>query len=85
MRRQGKAKALIYRWKAGPAADAEISLPNDAMVIAIEDLMDAFGKAVDEFLKAIEADVDLAELVNHNRRELLCYKPSEPITIYVAA
>jgi hypothetical protein len=76
---QGTIKRLIYRWRSGPDADAEIPLPLNATVVVVEDLFDAFKTAVDRFLKAVELDPDLANTVNTHRMELLCYKPFEVV------
>jgi hypothetical protein len=84
-RREGKAKALVYCWRSGPAADAEIPLPPDAVVIVIEDLIEAFRHAVIRFVESCSQRPELARLVDVNLRELLCYRPCEPVTIYVAA
>jgi len=83
-RRKGAAKALVYYWRSGPAADAEVPLPKDTIVIAIEDLFSAFKNAVDKFFKEISSDDNLWQRVEYNRKELLCYKPFEVVTIHVA-
>lgn len=82
---QGAVKRLVYRWKAGPDADAEIPLPADASVIIIEDLFDGFKGAVDKFFNAVEQNSDFANVVNTHCMELLCYKPFEVVTVHVAA
>ena len=82
---QGAVKRLVYRWKVGPDADAEIPLPADVYVIIIEDLFDGFKAAVDKFFNTVEQNPDFADAVNTHRKELLCYKPFEVVTVHVAA
>jgi hypothetical protein len=85
MSRDGKAQALVYYWKAGPPADATIPLPQNTIIIAVEDLIAALEQAIDNFLIDIDVDDNLMSHVEHNRRELLCYKPYETIAIHLEA
>jgi hypothetical protein len=59
LRREGKAKAIIYFWKNGPNPNAEISLPSDAIVIAIEDLLQCLDEGIVRFLLAVDTDDEL--------------------------
>jgi len=85
LRRNGHAKPLVYCWKSGPAPDAEIPMPPDAIVITVEDLMASLERAIIKFLLAIDSNPSVKSKVDHHRKELLCYKPYETITIHVAA
>lgn len=84
-RSNGTVKRLVYQWRSGPAADAEIALPNDATTIVVEDLFDSFTNAVDGFLGEVEQDSNLADVVNSHLAELLCYRPHEVVTVNVVA
>jgi hypothetical protein len=58
---QGKAKALIYKWRNGPDPDPARTIPlsTDAITLYIEDLRRAVGEAVTTFLGAIENSPEL--------------------------
>jgi len=86
-RREGKAKALIYKWRNGPDPDPnrELPLPKDAIILIVEDLRDALEHGINSFFAAMEKDPELKKRVDHHRKELLCYKPWTSISIHVAA
>jgi hypothetical protein len=83
--REGKAKALFYKWKDGPDPDTARVLPTNAVTICLEDLRAALGNSVTEFLAHVEADSELKKIVESHRLELLCYRPWTAIPIEVAA
>jgi hypothetical protein len=87
LRRQGQAKALIYKWRNGPDPDPArtIPLPADAITLYVEDLRRALHDGVMEFLGAVETSRKLKERVDHHRRQLLCYRPWSAVQIRVAA
>jgi hypothetical protein len=87
LRRQGEAKALIYKWRDGPDPDPNrnIPLPADAITLYVEDLRKALSEALTEFLAGIEGDAALKQRVEHHRQELLCYRPWSAVPIRVAA
>lgn len=80
----GRVKRLIYRWKAGPAADAQRPLPPDSTVLIVEDVFNSFTTAVDRFLEDVKGNSELAVKVESHCGELLCYEPFEVITVQVA-
>jgi hypothetical protein len=84
IRRKDGAKALIYCWRSGPQADARVPLPKDSVVVVVEDLIDAFRAATQRFLEAMEADPNLAIVVDHHLPGLLCYAPFE-VAVHSAA
>jgi hypothetical protein len=87
LRRQGAAKALVYKWKGGPAPDRQHStmIPPDAITLCVEDLRDAVEEAVVSLLAAVDLDQDLKSRVDRHRQELLCYRPWSAVPILVAA
>jgi hypothetical protein len=74
-RREGKALPLVYEWRDGPKADADVPLPKKAEVIVVEELELALTKALNAFLEDVDECADLAKRVNTNLQELLCYIP----------
>lgn len=72
---QGKVKEIYYQWRHGPPAGASLELPGGPIVVNVDDLHDLALRAVDTFNKAVEADRELNDLVEHHLRRLLCYKP----------
>lgn len=81
----GKSKRLIYEWRSGPAADAAQPLPENALVIELEALHQAFETAVREFIIASEVDPEARPRVQHHLRSMLCYEPFPTIAGVVAA
>lgn len=85
--REGVAKTVIYKWRAGPEPDRS-ALPSvrpDAIVLCVEDLWGALREGVESFLKDVERTPQLHERVLYHAQELLCYRPWAPVEIYVAA
>jgi hypothetical protein len=87
LRRDGEAKALIYKWRDGPDPDPNRNIPPpaDALTLYVEDLRQALGEAVIQFLGGIEGDRELKQRVEQHRQELLCYRPWSAVPIRVAA
>jgi hypothetical protein len=88
LRREGNAKALIYKWKGGPDPDPsrKVPLPADAITLHVEDLRQALGDAVKEFFGEMEgSNMELLNTVQNHSSELLCYRPWSAVTIRVAA
>lgn len=87
MRRQGRAKALVYRWREGPFPDPQhrARIPADAITICVEDLHEALNTAVENFLIQIGTDVALKSRIDRHRKDLLCYRPWSAVKIRVAA
>lgn len=80
MARNGVEK-IVYEWRAGPAAGAEVDVPADAVVIVVEDLLDALHGAIQSFLREIERDDATAGRVQIHSASLLCYRPWSPVPI----
>ncbi len=78
-----KAKRLVYQWKAGPPADANTPLPEDAIVITVEVLHRALKDAVHNFIVASEEDPTIKEIVAHHLPALHCYEPFPTISARV--
>lgn len=87
LRRDGDAKAIVYKWRNGPDPDPHrlIPLPANAITLIVEDLRTALGAAVAAFLRDIENDTALRAKVERHSQELLCYRPWTAIQISVAA
>jgi hypothetical protein len=80
-----KAKRLVYQWKAGPLADADTPLPEDAIVITVELLHRALKDAVHNFIVASEEDPTIKETVAHHLLAMLCYEPFPVLSAIVEA
>ncbi|MGH7389042.1 MAG: hypothetical protein ACREM3_06225 [Candidatus Rokuibacteriota bacterium] len=85
LQKQGSARQLIYEWRQGPQADAEIPLPPDAIVIQVEGLHQAFKVAVDRFLVAADTEAETKNRVRRHLKALLCYRPWPLLAAQVAA
>ena len=81
--RAGSARHIIYMWKDGPSPTPESrsNLPNDAIIIVVEHLVDALQNAMNAFAIDIEDDDDLKQRMRHHIKTLLCYKPCNPIPL----
>ena len=86
-RREGEAKALIYKWRNGPDPDPKRKVPlsKDAITIIVEDLRDSLERGINNFYEAIERKPELKKIVDRHQKELLCYKPWRSIPIHTAA
>lgn len=83
--RQGKANAIVYEWRSGPPADASAPLPEGALTLVVEDLHQAFQKAVHKFIIASEMEPQVRAIVRHHLRTLLCYRPWPQLIAHAAA
>jgi hypothetical protein len=72
LRQEGNAKALVYKWQNGPASNRQ--LPDDAIILEVEQLREVVGRAVNQFLGDVERDFRLKDKVQTNCAKLLCYK-----------
>lgn len=85
--RRGEAKPLVYRWKNGPAPDPQLAsqIPENALVICIDDLSETLRVAVGDFIETLANDSESWSRVEYHVRSLLCYRPWTPVEIQVAA
>jgi hypothetical protein len=83
--RKGEAKTIVYRWRTGHKPDDPIlaAYAHDALVVEVEALFEAMQNAVDDFQQRVCSDPDLRTRVETHIKSLLCYAPSEPISIVV--
>jgi hypothetical protein len=80
MARNGVEK-IVYEWRAGPAAGAEVDVPADAVILVVEDLLDALRAAIQSFLREVEQDDATAGRVQTHSANLLCYRSWSPVPI----
>jgi hypothetical protein len=73
--RRCEAKPVVYKWRSGPSAGEFSPIPDNSIVICIEDLNDAFRQGLKDFLVDAEMDSQTKQMVNANLKTLLCYKP----------
>jgi len=85
LQRQGSARPLIYEWRQGPRADAQVPLPAGALVIEVEALHDAFTAAVSRFLVESDTNAGIKDRVRHHLKAMLCYRPWPVLSAQVAA
>jgi hypothetical protein len=85
LEKEGKARRLVYQWKAGPNADTSLPLPPGAVTIEVEALHDAIRSAIAQFLIDSETDPSMRERVKHHLPSLLCYAPWPRLEVDVAA
>jgi hypothetical protein len=85
LQRQGSARPLIYEWRQGPRADAQVPLPPGAIIIDVEALREAFTAAVGLFLVAADTNQEIKTRVRHHLKALLCYRPWPLLSTQVAA
>jgi hypothetical protein len=85
--RDGDAKAIVYKWRGGPAPDlvAIRGIPKGAIILCVEDLFDALKAAVHNFLEDIGSHRELQDRVTNHIKPLLCYRPWSPVLVYIAA
>jgi len=82
---KGEAKQLIYKWRTGPQADADLPLPQGSIVIEIEKLHSALLQGIKEFIIDTEMDTDTKERVTAHLPFLLCYTPWPTLRTIIAA
>lgn len=75
LRASGQARPLFYEWQAGPAAASERTLPDGAVVVNVESLVDAVRASVRRFVATERSDPELSASVDHHLKDLLCYVP----------
>jgi hypothetical protein len=85
LEREGRARRLIYEWRAGPKADADFPLPKAANVIQVETLRDVLHEAARRFLIDSEIDPGTCERVREHLPSLLCYAPWPRLEVEIAA
>ncbi len=85
LRREGKARRLVYKWRGGPEADESVPLPADTLVIEGEALHEAVCDGVHQFLIDSETHPDTRGLVQAHLGSMLCYAPWPKLEALIAA
>lgn len=71
----GDAPPIFYQWRDGPPAAYERDLPDNALVINVESLVQAVRTGAEKFAAAERANRQLSERITHHMGDLLCYVP----------
>jgi len=80
-------RTVVYKWRHGHRPDDPLlaSHANTSIILEVEVLVEAFGKAIELFHGRIDAEPALKVRVDHHVQGLLCYEPWHPVPIVVAA
>lgn len=72
---EGKVRPIFYQWRNGPRASSERELPENAVVVNVESLVQAVQMGVDKFSAAERVDHQLSTRITQHMTDLFCYVP----------
>ena len=72
---KGVARPIYYQWNAGPPVDAARNIPEDSLVIVVENLRESVEGGIHKFIDDSEMDSEVRQKVQHHLPSMLCYEP----------